>query len=126
MPKGVLWRQADFLAACLGVASTTEAIVAAAADAHLRALPAPPFMHGAAHWNALSAWVAGGTVIIQDHPDRLDAHDVLRTVDRERATSLLIVGTPSPARWPTPCPPASTTGPRCATCSPGAPSCRGP
>jgi len=92
MPKGVLWRQADFLAACLGVASTTEQLVAAAPSAHLRALPAPPFMHGAAHWNAVSAWVAGGTVVIQDHPEHLDGHDVLRTVDRERATSLLIVG----------------------------------
>jgi acyl-CoA synthetase (AMP-forming)/AMP-acid ligase II len=92
MPKGVLWRQADFLAACLGVHQTTAQLVAAAPGAHLRALPAPPFMHGAAHWNALSAWVAGGTVVIQDDPARLDPHDVLDTVDRERATSLLIVG----------------------------------
>jgi fatty-acyl-CoA synthase len=92
MPKGVLWRQADFLAACLGVAATTDALVAGAARSHLRALPAPPFMHGAAHWNALSALLAGGTVVIQDHPEHLDPHDVLRTVDRERATSLLIVG----------------------------------
>ncbi len=45
----------------------------------LRALPAPPFMHGAAHWNALSAWIAGGTVVIQDDPARLDPHDVLDT-----------------------------------------------
>jgi acyl-CoA synthetase (AMP-forming)/AMP-acid ligase II len=92
MPKGVLWRQADFLAACLGVDQTTAQLVDAASGSHLRALPAPPFMHGAAHWNALSAWVAGGTVVIQDDPARLDPHDVLDTVARERATSLLIVG----------------------------------
>ncbi|MEQ1787767.1 MAG: acyl-CoA synthetase [Acidimicrobiales bacterium] len=92
MPKGVLWRQADFLAACLGVAQTTEQLVEAARTSHLRALPAPPFMHGAAHWNALSAWIAGGTVVIQDDPARLDPHDVLDTAERERATSLLIVG----------------------------------
>ena len=49
-------------------------------------------MHGAAHWNALSAWVSGGTVIIQDDPSRLDPDDILATVARERATSLLIVG----------------------------------
>ena len=92
LPKGVLWRQADFLAACLGIAQTTDELVRSARDGSLRALPAPPFMHGAAHWNALSAWLAGGTVVIQDDPARLDAHDVLATVERERVTSLLIVG----------------------------------
>lgn len=92
LPKGVLWRQADFLAACLGIDQTTEQLVAAARGSRLRALPAPPFMHGAAHWNALSAWTAGGTVVIQDDPARLDPHDVLDTAARERATSLLIVG----------------------------------
>jgi fatty-acyl-CoA synthase len=92
MPKGVLWRQADFLAACLGITDTTEALVARAARTTLRALPAPPFMHGAAHWNAISAWCGGGTVVIQDDTTRLDPHDVLDTIERERATSLLIVG----------------------------------
>jgi fatty-acyl-CoA synthase len=92
MPKGVLWRQADFLAACLGIAQTTEQIVAGAQRSSLRALPAAPFMHGAAHWNALSSWTAGGTVVIQHDPSRLDPHDVLDTVEREGATSLLIVG----------------------------------
>lgn len=92
MPKGVLWRQADFLAACLGVAQTTDELVEAARTGTLRALPAPPFMHGAAHWNALSAWIAGGTVVIQDDPTRLDPHDVLDTIERETVTSLLIVG----------------------------------
>jgi acyl-CoA synthetase (AMP-forming)/AMP-acid ligase II len=74
------------------VAQTTAALVEAARTSRLRALPAPPFMHGAAHWNALSAWLAGGTVVIQDHPDRLDPHDVLDVVDRTQASSLLIVG----------------------------------
>ena len=92
MPKGVLWRQADFLAACLGIGQTTAQLVAAARGSRLRSLPAPPFMHGAAHWNALSTWTAGGTVVIQDDPARLDAHDVLDTAVREGATSLLIVG----------------------------------
>ncbi|MGH9274651.1 MAG: AMP-binding protein, partial [Acidimicrobiales bacterium] len=92
LPKGVLWRQADFLAACLGIAETTDELVEAATTGSLRALPAPPFMHGAAHWNALSAWVSGGTVVIQDDPVRLDPADVLDTVAREGVTSLLIVG----------------------------------
>jgi fatty-acyl-CoA synthase len=92
MPKGVLWRQADFLAACLGNASTTAELVAAAPGSTLRVLAAPPFMHGAAHWNALSAWLAGGTVVIQDDPTRLDPDDLLGTIERERVSSLLIVG----------------------------------
>jgi fatty-acyl-CoA synthase len=91
-PKGVLWRQADFLAACLGLASTTQQLVDAAPRASLRVLAAPPFMHGAAHWNAISAWCAGGTVVIQEKPSRLDADDILRTVAIEQVTSLLIVG----------------------------------
>jgi len=100
MPKGAMWRQADFLVAALGVrrrdgieyGSLSE--VVADAKGTLRALPAPPLMHGAAHWNALSAWVAGGTVIIQDHPEHFDAEDVLDTAERHGATSLLVVGDP--------------------------------
>lgn len=99
MPKGVLWRQDDFLVAALGVhrrdGSAFESmseIVADAAATRLRAVPTPPLMHGAAHWNALSCWIAGGTVICQSHPEHLDPHDVWSTVDRHRATSLLVVG----------------------------------
>ncbi len=92
MPKGVLWRQADFLAACLGVASTKADLVTAAATARLRALPAPPFMHGAAHWNAISAWISGGTVVIQSDPHRFDPVDILDTIEGEEVSSLLIVG----------------------------------
>lgn len=99
MPKGVLWRQADFLVAALGVRrrdgsdhSTLDELVELARAGSLRALPAPPLMHGAAHWNAISAWVSGGTVIIQSQTDRFDPADIWSTVDRESATSLLIVG----------------------------------
>jgi fatty-acyl-CoA synthase len=91
-PKGVLWRQADFLATCLGVTASVAELVEAAPLADLRVLPAPPLMHGAAHWNAMSAWIAGGTVVIQQHPDRLDAADLLDTCEREHVSSLLVVG----------------------------------
>ncbi|HEY8526058.1 MAG TPA: acyl-CoA synthetase [Acidimicrobiales bacterium] len=95
MPKGVLWRQGDFLATCLGVRGTQDELVAAARRrSGLRTLPSAPFMHGAAHWNALSAWISGGTVLIQDDPSRLVPSDVLRTCERERATALQIVGDP--------------------------------
>lgn len=100
MPKGVLWRQGDFLPAALafrrrdGVEfeSVAEVVEAAQPGARLRALPAAPFMHGAAHWNALSAWLAGGTIVVQDHPHHLDPADVFATCEREQVTSLLIVG----------------------------------
>jgi fatty-acyl-CoA synthase len=92
MPKGVLWRQADFLAACLGIRESLAQLVKQARPRGLRVLAAPPFMHGAAHWNAISGWVAGGTVVIQDDPTRLDPDDILDTLEREQASSLLIVG----------------------------------
>ncbi|NLA35011.1 MAG: AMP-binding protein [Actinobacteria bacterium] len=99
MPKGVLWRQADFVVSALGVrqrnGSDIESLaelVAAAERCSLRALPAPPLMHGAAHWNALSCWIAGGTIIIQDQVEHFDAADIWSTIERHGATSVLIVG----------------------------------
>jgi 3-oxocholest-4-en-26-oate---CoA ligase len=96
MPKGVLWRQGDFLATCLGVTGTSADIVATAArqGGSLRTLPAAPFMHGAAHWNALSAFVSGGTVVLPDQATRFDPADVLATCEREGVTALQIVGDP--------------------------------
>jgi 3-oxocholest-4-en-26-oate---CoA ligase len=96
MPKGVLWRQGDFLATCLGVKGTDADLVATAErrGASLRTLPAAPFMHGAAHWNAISAFVSGGTVVVPDRPTRFDTADVLATCERERVTALQIVGDP--------------------------------
>ena len=95
MPKGVLWRQGDFLATCLGVRGThAEIVEAAARRSGLRTLPAAPFMHGAAHWNAISALVSGGTVVLPDQPTRFDAADVLATCERERVSALQIVGDP--------------------------------
>lgn len=99
MPKGVLWRQADFLVGALGVrrkdgrdVETVDELVERARSTDLRSCPAPPLMHGAAHWNAISTWMGGGTVVIQSEPGRLDARDILSTIERERVTSLNIVG----------------------------------
>lgn len=93
MPKGVLWRQGDFLATCLGVRLPTEGIVdAARARSGLRTLPSAPFMHGAAHWNAISAWLSGGAVLMQDDTSRFDPADVLGACARERASALQVVG----------------------------------
>jgi 3-oxocholest-4-en-26-oate---CoA ligase len=99
MPKGVLWRQSDIFVAALGGQrsdgrefETLEAIVEQARRGRARALPAPPFMHGAAHWNAFTTFHAGGTTVIQSETARLDPDDVWRTIERERVSALLIVG----------------------------------
>ena len=95
MPKGVLWRQADIYAAALGglqPRSSVEEIVERAKGRGLRLLPAAPFMHGAAHWAALSYWHAGGTVVVQSEPRKLDPDDIWSSVERERVNALTIVG----------------------------------
>lgn len=102
MPKGVLWRQADAAVAAFGIKNTAQDTEFESVDAvadwatsdkpSMRFLPAPPFMHGAGHWNAFSAWGRGDPVIIQSVTDRLDPVDLFETIERERASFLLIVG----------------------------------
>ncbi|MCB0971042.1 MAG: AMP-binding protein [Acidimicrobiales bacterium] len=98
-PKGVLWRQADFLVAALGVRrkdgtdhESLDELVEAGLRRNLATLPAPPLMHGAAMWNALSTWIGGGTIVIQDRVDHLDPADVWDACERHGVSSLLIVG----------------------------------
>jgi fatty-acyl-CoA synthase len=93
MPKGVLWRNGDANVECFGGsrAETLDAIVAEASGG-LKALLAPPFMHGAGHWMSFRAWNAGGAIYIQDIPERLDPADIWGLVEREKLNFLLIVG----------------------------------
>ncbi|MFT3854359.1 MAG: AMP-binding protein [Ilumatobacteraceae bacterium] len=93
MPKGVLWRNGDANVECFGGsrAESLDGVVAEATGA-LRALVAPPFMHGAGHWVSFRTWNTGGTVFVQDHPERLDPADIWSLVERERINFLLIVG----------------------------------
>jgi fatty-acyl-CoA synthase len=99
MPKGVLWRQADILVAALGgrmpdgkVLDSLEMYVARAKMTDMKTLPAAPFMHGAGHWVAFSAFHQGNTVFIQSDVERLDAADILSLVEREKVQFLQIVG----------------------------------
>jgi len=95
MPKGVLWRQEDIFGAALtprSVERNLAALVERAKRKGIRALPAPPFMHGAAHWVAFNMWHVGGTIIVQSNPQRLDPDDIWSTVERERVNALTIVG----------------------------------
>ncbi len=99
MPKGVLWRQEDIFFGALGGhppggarVPSVEAVAEAAKQGSLRTLPAPPFMHGAAHWVAFNTLHQGGTVVIQSEPERLDPGDVWSVIGREKVTFLAIVG----------------------------------
>jgi 3-oxocholest-4-en-26-oate---CoA ligase len=100
MPKGVLWRQADIYVGALGGRNlgtggefeSVEQVVDAARNGGARLLPAPPFMHGAGHWLAFNAMNSGSTICIQDDTVGLDPDDIWRTIEREKANILLIVG----------------------------------
>jgi acyl-CoA synthetase (AMP-forming)/AMP-acid ligase II len=95
MPKGVMWRHSDILAAGLGDldgATTREEQEARLRGGRVdRHLPACPLMHGAAQWVALATFYAGGTVILS--PDtRLDAGRLAELIAAERATIVTIIG----------------------------------
>jgi len=99
MPKGVLWRQEDIFFGALGghplggsKYESIDAVVESAKVGRMCALPAPPFMHGAAHWMAFTALHQGGTVVVQHHPDHLDPDDIWSTIEREKVVFLTIVG----------------------------------
>jgi 3-oxocholest-4-en-26-oate---CoA ligase len=94
MPKGVLWRHTDILAAGLGDldgARTAEEETERARAGHDRHLPACPLMHGAAQWVTLATFYGGGTVILS--PDtRLNAGRLAELIATERATVVTIIG----------------------------------
>ena len=99
MPKGVIWRQADMLAAAMGGKTSKGEVIASLAEYQERCqriqrryLTAPPFMHGAGSWVAFQAFHSGGTVIIQSNVKRLDGDDIIDTCIREQAEVLMIVG----------------------------------
>lgn len=100
MPKGVLWRQHDIFMAAMGgrrqdgsgfIDSIAE-ILTTASGGGMRVLAAPPFMHGAGHWLAFITLHGGGTLLIQNVVDRLDPHDLLATIEREKVNLIVIVG----------------------------------
>ncbi|MEO0983139.1 MAG: acyl-CoA synthetase [Pseudomonadota bacterium] len=100
MPKGVLWRQGDILAAALGGRRSGGALLESLDEYADRArvispnvyLPTPPFMHGTAQWIAYSAWNSGHTIVMQDVVDRFDPDDILSVIERERVNMLCLVG----------------------------------
>jgi acyl-CoA synthetase (AMP-forming)/AMP-acid ligase II len=101
MPKGVLWRQHDIFMSTMGgrtpgvwdpVTSYDDVVARAVAGAGDAMVLIPPFMHGAAQWATFIMMSNGAKVVIPDENTRMDAADVLRTVERERAGMLTVVG----------------------------------
>lgn len=98
MPKGVLWRSGDIFVASFGGRAGTEewssidAIVEVAKNGGSKVLPGAPFMHGAGHWVAMSAFTGGNTVVIQDDVVGLDPADMWSVCANEGASMMLIVG----------------------------------
>ena len=101
MPKGVLWRQHDIFVTSFGgrdlvgggVMGSYEEIVKRAADnPAMKIMILPPLMHGAAQWGAMTAITTGQSLVFASVVDRMDAGDVVRTIERERVAVVTVVG----------------------------------
>ncbi len=101
MPKGVLWRQHDIFMAAMGgrkvgtweIVTSYEGITERLATSMpLKLLLLPPLMHGAAQWSAFMLMAQGATIVFPNDPRRVDPDDVWRTVEREKANTMTIVG----------------------------------
>lgn len=98
MPKGVVWRQEDlFFAGLGGGAPTGEPVrrpeelaerVAAGGDG-ITFFPTPPLMHGTSTLTAFIAFGFGQRVVLHR---KYVPEEVLRTIERERVTSVSLVG----------------------------------
>lgn len=101
MPKAVLWRQHDIFLAAMGgqlpgawqpVTSYEELVQRATTSPPMRVMLLPPLMHGAAQWAAFTQINLGSTVVLPDDTARVDAADVLRTAERQKASTMTIIG----------------------------------
>ncbi|MEG3630135.1 acyl-CoA synthetase [Streptomyces poriticola] len=98
MPKGVMWRQEDLFFAGLGGGAPTgdpvrrpEELAERVAEggSGITFFPAPPLMHGTSTLTAFIGFHFGQRVVLHR---RFVPEEVLRTVERERVTSLSLVG----------------------------------
>lgn len=98
MPKGVMWRQEDLFFAGLGGGAPTGEAVAkpeelaervAAGGEGVTFFPTPPLMHGTSTLTAFIGFNFGQRVVIHR---KFVPEEVLRTIERERVTSVSLVG----------------------------------
>jgi acyl-CoA synthetase (AMP-forming)/AMP-acid ligase II len=98
MPKGVIWRQGDFWATTLRrgrmqhARSLDEVAVIAAGRTTSAVLICTPLMHGSGHASAFGALLHGDPIVFVTDKDHLNPADVWSLVERERTSTLLIVG----------------------------------
>ncbi|MDR7086326.1 acyl-CoA synthetase (AMP-forming)/AMP-acid ligase II [Aeromicrobium panaciterrae] len=103
MPKGVLWRQHDIFMSAMGgqvpgvwdAISTYDEFVeraVAGAASNGTMVMVPPFMHGAAQWSSFIMMAGGTKIVIPNENTHMDAADILRTIDRESAATITVVG----------------------------------
>ncbi|QDY75286.1 acyl-CoA synthetase [Streptomyces qinzhouensis] len=98
MPKGVMWRQEDLFFSGLGGGAPTGVPVSrpeelaervAAGGDGLTFFPTPPLMHGTSTLTAFIGFNFGQRVVLHR---RFTADEVLRTVERERVSTVSLVG----------------------------------
>ncbi|PPS68063.1 MULTISPECIES: acyl-CoA synthetase [Streptomyces] len=98
MPKGVMWRQEDLFFAGLGGGAPTGEPVkkpeelaerVAAGGAGITFFPTPPLMHGTSTLTAFIGFHFGQRVVIHR---KFVPEEVLRTVEKERVSSISLVG----------------------------------
>ncbi|MFI2435981.1 acyl-CoA synthetase [Streptomyces sp. NPDC018693] len=98
LPKGVMWRQEDLFFAGLGGGAPTGEPVrrpeelaerVAAGGSGITFFPTPPLMHGTSTLTAFIGFNFGQRVVIHR---KFVPEEVLRTVERERVTSIALVG----------------------------------
>jgi fatty-acyl-CoA synthase len=105
LPKGVLYHHATHSHYIQGLGyrwlglegpSTVEEVPAAVRRAHetgvLRTVVPPPFIHGTGAWLGIFAPFGMGGTSITLTPRSFDAHELWRTVEREAASAVIIVG----------------------------------
>ncbi len=104
MPKGVMWRAgdlwnvlADSTYALAGAAPPADSSVAGAIARTISEgrdivhLPASPLMHGTGAFSSFQSLFVGGRIVTLEGR-HFDAHEMWRTVQRERVTQMAIVG----------------------------------
>lgn len=98
MPKGVMWRQEDLFFSGLGGGAPTGEPVhkpqelaerVAAGGSGITFFPTPPLMHGTSTLTAFIGFNFGQRIVLHR---KFVPEEVLRTVERERVTSMSLVG----------------------------------
>jgi acyl-CoA synthetase (AMP-forming)/AMP-acid ligase II len=99
MPKGVEWRQEDAFFTCFGggdlsrlhgeVTSPSE-LPGRIIDGEFCYMTLAPMMHAAAQWTSFANMFQGGKVVLM--PGSLDPVSAWRTLERERANVITVVG----------------------------------